>query len=70
MINFDPFEDMWKRESYVSLWQMVYMVPILCLLYAIILTWYVVAKVIYFLIDMTDGTLYRRMKRKLRKKSK
>ena len=69
MISFDPFEDMWKRDSYVSLWQMVYMIPILCLLYVVVLTWYVVAKSIYFVIDVVVGTMYREMKRKRKKKS-
>jgi hypothetical protein len=70
MINFDPFEDMWKRDSYVSLRQMICMVPLLCLLYAIILIWYLGGKIIYFLIDIGDGTMYRKMKRKLQNKSK
>lgn len=68
MISFDPFEDMWKRDSYVSLWQMVYMIPLLCLLYAIVISWYVVAKSIYFVIDVVDGTMYREIKRKRKKK--
>lgn len=70
MINFDPFEDMWKRDSYVSLRQMIYMIPLLCLLYAIVLSWYMIAKAIYFVIDVVDGTMYREMKRKGKKKSK